>query len=211
MALDGTLRFGVPHDFATTLLPSVLAHLSCIHPQLHVRAHVDRRLLMLEQLEAGALDMVLAFGVSDRMPRGLVATLPIVWIGPHSGFPLVGKPVPLLLSDPPCSFRHAVIEALDRANIPWRIAFTSPNLPALWAATEAGLGIMPRTAFGLPKSLTILPANSDLPMLPDVIGIILEISTCTVRIHIQCVKRKLNAVNIPHAVYLAFVLGILRL
>jgi len=168
MALEGTLRFGVPHDFAATLLPSVLTHLSCIHPQLHVRAHVDRRLVMLEQLEAGALDVVLAFGASDRLPRALVATLPIAWIGPHSGFPLAGKSVPLLLSDPPCSFRHAVIEALDRANIPWRIVFTSPNLPALWAATEAGLGITPRTAFGLPKSLTILPANSDLPMLPHV-------------------------------------------
>ena len=42
------------------------------------------------------------------------------------------------------------------------------------------------------------------------IAIILGISTCTVRIHIQGVKRKLNAVNIPHAVYIAFVVGILR-
>lgn len=43
------------------------------------------------------------------------------------------------------------------------------------------------------------------------IGIILGISTCTVRIHIQNLKRKMNAVNIPHAVYQAFALGILRL
>jgi len=43
------------------------------------------------------------------------------------------------------------------------------------------------------------------------IAIILGISTCTVRIHIQSVKRKLDAVNIPHAVYLALTRGILRL
>jgi len=42
------------------------------------------------------------------------------------------------------------------------------------------------------------------------IAIILGISTCTVRIHIQSVKRKLTAVNIPHAVYIAFAVGILR-
>src|SRR5262249_41730197 len=42
------------------------------------------------------------------------------------------------------------------------------------------------------------------------IAIILGISTCTVRIHIQSVKRKLSAVNIPHAVYIAFAVGILR-
>jgi DNA-binding CsgD family transcriptional regulator len=41
------------------------------------------------------------------------------------------------------------------------------------------------------------------------IAIILGISTCTVRIHIQSVKRKLDAVNIPHAVYLAVTRGIL--
>lgn len=43
------------------------------------------------------------------------------------------------------------------------------------------------------------------------IAIILGISTCTVRIHIQSVKRKLGAVNIPHAVYVAFARGILKL
>ena len=43
------------------------------------------------------------------------------------------------------------------------------------------------------------------------IAIILGISTCTVRIHIQSVKRKLDAVNIPHAVYLALTRGILRI
>jgi DNA-binding transcriptional LysR family regulator len=102
------------------------------------------------------------------MPRGLVAALPIAWIGPHNGFLQSGRPVPLVLSDPPCTFRQAVIDSLDRVNIPWRIAFTSPHLPALWAATEAGLGIMPRTAVGLPKSLTILEADADLPPLPHV-------------------------------------------
>lgn len=42
------------------------------------------------------------------------------------------------------------------------------------------------------------------------IAIILGISTCTVRLHIQSTKRKLNASNIPHAVSRGFLLGILR-
>jgi DNA-binding CsgD family transcriptional regulator len=42
------------------------------------------------------------------------------------------------------------------------------------------------------------------------IGIILGISPCTVRIHIQSAKRKMNAVNIPHFIYLACALGILK-
>src|SRR4051812_1251471 len=41
------------------------------------------------------------------------------------------------------------------------------------------------------------------------ISIILGISVCTVRIHIQGIKRKLDATNIPHAVSLAFNAGLL--
>lgn len=42
------------------------------------------------------------------------------------------------------------------------------------------------------------------------IGIILGIGSCTVRLHTQSVKRKLNASNIPHAVFRGLALGILR-
>ena len=41
------------------------------------------------------------------------------------------------------------------------------------------------------------------------IATILGISPCTVRLHIQSVRRKLNVVNIPHAVCVAFALGVL--
>ena len=41
-------------------------------------------------------------------------------------------------------------------------------------------------------------------------GIILNISVCTVRIHIQNIKRKLDASNIPHAIAKAFDEGILE-
>jgi len=40
-------------------------------------------------------------------------------------------------------------------------------------------------------------------------AIILDISVCTVRIHIQNIKRKLDASNIPHAIAKAFQEGIL--
>jgi LuxR family quorum sensing-dependent transcriptional regulator len=41
-------------------------------------------------------------------------------------------------------------------------------------------------------------------------GIILNISVCTVRVHIQNIKRKLDASNIPHAIAKAFDEGILQ-
>ena len=39
-----------------------------------------------------------------------------------------------------CLFQRCATQALDRAGIAWRIAFTSPSLAGLWAAAAAGLG-----------------------------------------------------------------------
>ena len=69
------------------------------------------------------------------------------------------------------------IAALDAARVSWRLAFTSPSLAGLWAATEAGLGVMLRTTIGLPRVLTVLkPATSGLPALPKV-----QLTLCKMR------------------------------
>lgn len=52
--------------------------------------------------------------------------------------------------DAPCLMRSAATQALDRAGIPRRIAFTSRSLNGVWAAVNAGLGVTVRTAAGLP-------------------------------------------------------------
>ncbi len=75
----------------------------------------------------------------------------------------------LVAFEPPCVFRSAGIDALDRAGIAWRLAFTSPSLAGLWAATGAGLGVTLRTTVGLPNTLAVLkPGASGLPTLPKV-------------------------------------------
>lgn len=58
--------------------------------------------------------------------------------------------------DAPCLMRSAATQALDRAGIPWRIAFTSRSLNGVWAAVNAGLGVTVRTAAGLPPGLAPL-------------------------------------------------------
>jgi DNA-binding transcriptional LysR family regulator len=100
----------------------------------------------------------------------LLAKLPVFWIGARTvkAISPPGECLPLAVFESPCSFRGAAITALDRAGIPWRIAFTSPSLPGLWAAVEAGLGVTVRTAAGVPGSLTVLDEQSGLPPLPPV-------------------------------------------
>ncbi|HEX7919629.1 MAG TPA: LysR substrate-binding domain-containing protein [Bradyrhizobium sp.] len=167
-ALEGVVRFGLPADFAEVWLPAALAYFKQAYPAVRIEAVVDRNRLLLQQLDGGDLDLVLALDNDTRGDAQPVATLPVVWIGSASAGPSwhQGESVPLAVYEAPCFFRQRAIAALDRAGIAWRIAFSSPSLPGLWAAVEAGLGVTLRTAVALPDQLRALPAGAGLPPVP---------------------------------------------
>jgi DNA-binding transcriptional LysR family regulator len=169
VAVEGTVRFGLPSDLAETWLPMMLGRFKRAHPTVLIEALVDRNALLLEQLDRGSLDLALVFGAETRNDAERLATLPMTWIGPASSLEVVSeKPLPLVMYGPPCFFRQAGIDALDKAGIAWRTAFTSPSLHGLWAAVDAGLGVTLRTAVGLPKSLAVLDIDSGLPPAPQI-------------------------------------------
>jgi DNA-binding transcriptional LysR family regulator len=156
--VEGLVRFGVPSDFAETWLPAALGRFNRTHPAVRVEAVVDRNRRLLERLDKGELDLVLALGNGTRSDAQVLAMLPWVWIGAAVSLPawLPGEPVPLAVFEAPCFFRQQALAALDEAGLPWRIAFASPSLHGLWAAVEAGLGVTLRTAIGLPAALRVI-------------------------------------------------------
>jgi DNA-binding transcriptional LysR family regulator len=171
--LEGWVRLGLPQDFADTFLPAVLGRFARAHPKVRVEVQVDGSARLIEKTLQGELDVALAWGNSSGMPHAeWVANLSIAWVGlPEAGNTrdLGADPLPLIAFAPPCSFRAAGIAALDEANIPWRLVFTSPSLSGLWAATEAGLGITVRTTIAMPRTLAVLdPLATGLPVLPPI-------------------------------------------
>ncbi|KJC60262.1 LysR family transcriptional regulator [Bradyrhizobium sp. LTSPM299] len=167
-AVEGVVRFGLPADFADVWLPAALSDFKQAYPAIRIEAVVDRNRRLLEQLDNGDLDLVLALDNPARADAQPVATLPVVWIGSASAGPVwgAGEPVPLAVYEAPCFFRQRAIAALDQAGMAWRIAFSSPSLPGLWAAVEAGLGVTLRTAVALPDQLRALPGTAGLPPVP---------------------------------------------
>ncbi|AOJ39690.1 LysR family transcriptional regulator [Burkholderia lata] len=127
-----------------------------------------------------------------------IAQVPMQWVGAAAGFGMPGggaedgmeggavemggravrapgEPLPLVVFDRPCRFFGAATGALDRAGVPWRVAFTTPSLAGLWAAAAAGLGLTVRSQYGLPASVRVLDAAScGLPALPSLPLILLR-------------------------------------
>jgi DNA-binding transcriptional LysR family regulator len=168
-ALEGWVRLGLPQDFAELWLPAALGRFARTHPKVNVEVHVERNVDLLRRVEAGELDLVLAWGTPDTPGDGKpMFEVPMVWVGPESrSVDVTSDPLLVAAFEPPCVFRAAGTAALTAAGRPWRITFTSPSLSGLWAAVEAGLGITIRTPLGLPPSLAILDSSTALPALPS--------------------------------------------
>jgi len=171
--LEGRVRLGLQEDFGESVLPEVLGRFRRAHPRLRVEVQLARNAVLMQSLQVGRLDLALAWEADLATPHAEhVHTLPMRWIvgGNEQISALYGnsEPVPLVVLDAPCLMRTAATQALDRAGVPWRIAFTSPSLAGTWAAVKAGLGVSVRTPLGLPADLRVLDGEeADLPALPQ--------------------------------------------
>lgn len=187
--LQGWVRLGLQEDFGETLLPGVLGRFARAHPKVRIEACVARSAELRERLALRQLDLALVWDAGERspLPHGeQLLDLPLQWLGAAAqGEDLPawaralqaggrdgawrGEALPLVLLDAPCPLRDIATGALEQAGIPWRHAFTSASLAALWAAAAAGLGLTLRTAIGVPGSLRALaPAAHGLPRLPRI-------------------------------------------
>lgn len=177
--LKGSVRLGLQEDFGEHLLPDVLGRFARSHPRVRIEAKVARNAELVSDMIGGRLDLALTWqGAQDTPHMENVGRHQLEWIGPAAAFPGSwldhGMPLPLVAFDAPCLMRTIATEALNRAGIPWRLAFTSHSLGAVWAAVGAGLGVTVRTRFGLRDKLrTLPPAEYGLPTLPKV-GLVLH-------------------------------------
>lgn len=150
--LEGEVRFGLPEDFASVLLSDVLANFSRIHPRILLNIECDLTLNLFDRFKKEEFDLVLVkMNRPEDFPNGIdVWSEPLRWVGDPSLIES-NKPVPLVLSPPPCVYRTSAIKALESAGQSWRLLFTSPSYSGTVAAVRAGMGI------------TIMPEN----MIPD--------------------------------------------
>lgn len=168
--VSGTLRFGLPQDFAETWFPATLAQFSRAHPQTQIAVTVGRNSELLQRLDEGELDLILILSRDLDRPRTTpVLDLPMAWIGPREAALLVpprdlkADGVKLVMFEAPCVFRRAASEALEAASMSGRVVFTSPSLSGIWAAVAAGIGVTLRTLASAPPGLRVLGPESGLP------------------------------------------------
>src|SRR5262249_55963141 len=140
-AVAGWVRLGLSHDFSDGLLPLLLGGFARAYPKVRVEARVDPVDLLVGRIIDGSLALSLAGGEEATPSAPRVAKSRAAWVGTGRGFCHSDGEVRLVAFESPCVFRDPAVAALDAAGVPWRLAFSSPSLAALYAAVEAGLGV----------------------------------------------------------------------
>ena len=172
------IQFGLVQDFADTLLPGVLARFHDMHPRSRLQLRVAGSAELIELFDRAGCHIVLCLGRPGDIKRGSSRVLreaAMAWIGDAD---LAGRAdLPLVLLEPPCAFRSALLETLEREGRSYRIMLETPNLSGLRAAVRAGLGITSRTRdFALAERLPV-PAPGSLPALPPIDTVLLRRDT----------------------------------
>jgi len=167
-SLSGVLRIGSPHDIADTILPPILSHIARSAPKLRLEIDVGRSPFLMDDLHRGKVDMVISTREDSGLEGFALRTSPVWWICSAQYIHVPGEPIPLILVDEPSIYRRYAIEALERANIPWRQAYLASNLIGIKAATRAGLGVTARSMEMLGPDMRVLGEADGLPRMPDV-------------------------------------------
>ncbi len=159
--LKGEVRFGIPDAFANVFLYDVLSDFISLHPNVSLHIECDLTLNLYENFKKKKLDLVLLkmehpkdykFGVELSSEK-------LCWVG-NQDLLKNNKILPLVLSPKPCVYRKLAIEALEKKNVKWRVAFSSHSYLGVVAAVKAGLGITILPQKMVPKDLQIIRSES---------------------------------------------------
>jgi len=166
--LRGRLRFGASEDFVLSRMPAILRNFTRRHPEVDLELTIALSGELTDMLNAGELDLALTKRRLGEDSGDFVSREKLVWIGTEVTDFADKATLPLVMFPPPSITRSAAIEALDAADIPWRIVCTCTGLVGLRAATMAGFGVMVQPLSLIPPGLIALPQAPNLPALEDV-------------------------------------------
>jgi DNA-binding transcriptional LysR family regulator len=164
---EGEVRLGIPYDLVNSYLPPVLKSFAQAYPKIQISLECQPSVLLLQELDAGRLDLSLTTELVCRPHGESLVTDRLVWAGAKGGSAYRRRPLPLALGDESCAFRPPVFKALDDAGIAWRPVSKVSNFDAMNATVQTDLAVMALLATTIPSGFEILAPGCGLPPLPS--------------------------------------------
>ncbi len=165
---EGTLRLGIAEHFVSAHLPKLLRRCFEDFPRVCIELKVGLSRDLLERLDGGDLDLVIAKRERSSQRGRLLWREPLAWAaGRDYELPSRDTPVPLAVLPAPCSYRQHAISALGAIGRSWRVVATCDTVAGTLAVVEAGAAISVVSRSAMPSHLRELKRQDGLPNLPE--------------------------------------------
>ncbi len=161
----GLVRLGVPEDYAAYLLLPVLSRFALDYPRAEIELTCEPSSSLLQKLDAGRIDLALV----TRYPQQRLPVLRnerFVWAATPEHQAWLRDPLPVALFEAGDIARRYAVEALERAERPYRLVCSSRSLHGLIAVAQAGLAVIGLAESSVPPGLVHLGEEEGLPRLP---------------------------------------------
>ena len=164
--LAGSIRFGVPDDYAVRLLPVILSQFQKTHPRIVVDVKCRPSEELLEGMKTGKFDLIVFSQGTNEEYGELFRTERMFWVAAHGGKALEIDPLPIA-GGQNCCWRENAVEVLNRIGRDYRIAYTSSNAIAIASAVLADLAVSFLPESALQPGMRVLREDVNLPRLRD--------------------------------------------
>ena len=168
-AAEGLVRIGAPDDYATILLPPILALFSNEHPLVQFEVTCDNASDLLPMLDNGELDLVVATHPQDDVGGKIARREPLHWVASTDYVDDPEEKLSLVLFPNGCVCRDIALNALNNTERDWRVAYSTRSLALIEQAILSGHCVSVMEASIIPPTLSIIDQMSEFPSLPEVV------------------------------------------
>ena len=164
--LKGSVRVGIPDDYAEVFLADIVAHFRQRHPMVEMTVVCEGSPELAAQAREGALDLALITDFDGMHGVEVIREEPLVFVASKRFEVSRDAPLPLALGSVKCLWRKIAEDALCDIPLATRGLFFSKNYSAISTVVRAGLAatVLPVGMAG--PDLRVLGPEYGLPKLP---------------------------------------------
>ena len=164
----GTVRFGIPDDYASAFLPPVLRTFTKRFPRVRLKIRNDISQNLFTALEGGELDLALVTQKSADGNGEVLRCDQLQWVA-ATAFQLdMSAPLPLALYPHGCGYRRQILASLSGNQRDYEVAFECTGVTGVRLAVDSGLAIAATSAPLIQENWRILDSSCGLPPLGNV-------------------------------------------
>lgn len=164
--INGKVRLGTHDQYASRTLAPLLQEFILSYPEAELEVYCDHRPeYLIDMLNNGKLDIALVEMLADSEGGTRLRRDELVWVSGRDHVINYEQTLPLATFDEGCCHRWYACQALDKANIPYRVSFISQSRTGVLAAVRAGIGVGIIPTHSVEDDLLVI--REELPPLPE--------------------------------------------